>query len=211
MRPGESSMCFGAGVAAFMLGQDAVAQSRFECALALNPSSVSAAVWLADLHYRAGRLPEAISIYEAMRARSPQGRELQPQLNQWRKEQDLQSRFKRIRTEHFTALFEVATDEPLARDVIARLEVTNFADRQGARRLSVEADYGRALHTRAVRRHHQVGRLVGGGVRRTHPRAAQPARPQQPEELANKVIGRKLGMTETTVKSMSAKSCASSA
>jgi tetratricopeptide (TPR) repeat protein len=123
MRPGDASMCFGAGVAAFMLGQDDVAQGRFERALDLSPTFLPAATWLADLHYRAGRLAEAIAIYESARHRSPSGRELEPQLDQWRKEQALQSRFQTIRTPHFTALFEAAADEPLAHAVIDRLEV----------------------------------------------------------------------------------------
>ena len=122
IRPGDASLCFGAGVAAFMLGQDRVAQSRFECALALNPNHLQAAKWLGDLHYRAGRLPEAISIYQSARDRSPRSGDLQKQLDDWRKEQELQSRFHEVRTEHFTALFEAATDEPFAREVLARLE-----------------------------------------------------------------------------------------
>ena len=40
---------------------------RFECALARNPNHLQAAIWLGDLHYRAGRLPEAISIYQSAR------------------------------------------------------------------------------------------------------------------------------------------------
>ena len=56
LQPGDASLCFGAGVAAFMLGQNDVAQTRFECALALNPNYLPAALWLGDLHYRAGRL-----------------------------------------------------------------------------------------------------------------------------------------------------------
>ena len=122
MRPGDASLCFGAGVAAFMLGQDRVAQSRFECALAINPNHLQAAKWLGDLHYRAGRLLEAISIYESARDRSPRNDELQKQLDDWRKEQELQSRFHEVSTEHFTALFEAAAHEPFARDVLERLE-----------------------------------------------------------------------------------------
>jgi tetratricopeptide (TPR) repeat protein len=122
MRPDEASLCFGAGIAAFMLGQDDLAQTRFECALALDPTFLPAAVWLADLHYRAGRLSEAISIYETARQRAPLDRELQQQLDEWRKQQELQRRFQEARSEHFTALFEMATDEPLARTVIERLE-----------------------------------------------------------------------------------------
>ena len=96
MRPKDASLCFGAGVAAFMLGQNDVAQTRFECALALNPSYLPAAEWLGDLHYRAGRLHEAISIYETARQRAPGGRELQEQLAHWRKEEALQNRFREV-------------------------------------------------------------------------------------------------------------------
>ena len=122
LKPGDASLCFGAGVAAFMLGRDDVAQSRFECTLALDPAHLPAATWLGDLHYRAGRLSEAIAIYEHAQQRSPMGRDLQEQLDDWRKERALQSRFHEARTEHFIVLFELAADEPLARDVVARLE-----------------------------------------------------------------------------------------
>jgi tetratricopeptide (TPR) repeat protein len=122
LRPRDSSLCFGAGVAAFMLGRDDVAQTRFECALALNPDYLQAALWLGDLHYRAGRLAEAIAIYETARRRSPGERDLHRQLDAWRREHDLQSRFHEARTEHFRALFESAADEPRAREIVARLE-----------------------------------------------------------------------------------------
>jgi tetratricopeptide (TPR) repeat protein len=125
MQPRDASLCFGAGIAAFMLGQNDVAQARFECALALNPSYLPAAVWLGDLHYRAGRLHEAIATYEAARRRSPDARELQKPLADWRKELELHSRFHELRTEHFTVLFEVSTDEPRARQVVERLEASH--------------------------------------------------------------------------------------
>jgi tetratricopeptide (TPR) repeat protein len=122
LRPADASLCFGAGVAAFMLGRDAEAQKRFECALARDPGFVPAARWLGDLHYRAGRLTDAIAVYEAAAERSPDSRELLPELDDWRKEHALQSRFHEVRTEHFTALFESPSDEPLARSVVDRLE-----------------------------------------------------------------------------------------
>ena len=122
MRPGDASLCFGAGVAAFMLGQNDVARTRFECALALDPGYLPPAVWLGELHYRAGRLHDAISIYETARRRSPSGRELQRRLADWRKEQELQSRFHEIRMTHFTALFAAPADEPLARHAVERLD-----------------------------------------------------------------------------------------
>ena len=122
LQPGDASHCFGAGVAAFMLGQNDVAQTRFECALALDPGHLPAAEWLGDLHYRAGRLHDAISIYESARRRSPEVSQLQEQLAVWRKEQELQSHFQEVRSEHFAAFFGSAADEPLAREVLDRLE-----------------------------------------------------------------------------------------
>jgi tetratricopeptide (TPR) repeat protein len=123
MRPGDANACFGAGVAAFMLGQDDLAQARFERALAINPSLVSAAEWLGNLHYKAGRLSEAIAIYEAIP--SPHGRDVERQLDEWRREQDLQSRFQTEGTDHFIALFERASDGPVAREVLGRLEAAH--------------------------------------------------------------------------------------
>jgi tetratricopeptide (TPR) repeat protein len=121
-RPDDATLCFGAGVAAYMLGRDDVAQTRFECTLTLNPDFLPAAIWLADLHYQAGRLPDAISVCEAALKRSPESRELQQRLADWRRQQHLHSRFHEARAEHFKALFEATADEPLARDVIVRLE-----------------------------------------------------------------------------------------
>ena len=124
MQPRDAGLCFGAGVAAFMLGQDEVAQTRLECALALDPGHLPAAVWLGDLHYRAGRLHEAIAIYETARTGSPDRRDLEDQLATWRRERELQGRFHEVRSEHFAALFEADSDAPFARDVLARLETS---------------------------------------------------------------------------------------
>jgi tetratricopeptide (TPR) repeat protein len=122
MSPRDASLCFGAGLSAFMLGRDDVAQARFECALSLNPDYLAAATWLGDLHYRAGRLREAIAIYEAARERAPGARELDEALTRWREELALQSRFHEVRSEHFVGLYESPADEPLAREALARLE-----------------------------------------------------------------------------------------
>ncbi len=122
MRPDDASICFGAGVAAFMLGQDHVAQMRFECAIALNPGFLPAAMWLGDLHYRAGRLSEAIAIYEDAWRRSPDRRDLEVQLEGWRRERELQSTFHEVRTEHFTVLADTTIGESRARTVLERLE-----------------------------------------------------------------------------------------
>ena len=122
MEPGDATFSFGAGVAAFMLGQNEVARSRFERALALNPGHVPAALWLGDLHYRAGRLEQAISICEAALERAPRDRELRDRLGNWTREHELQSRFHEVRTSHFIVLFEAVVDEPFARRVLEQLE-----------------------------------------------------------------------------------------
>jgi tetratricopeptide (TPR) repeat protein len=122
LQPDNPTLCFGAGVAAFMLGQDDAAQTRFECALSLNPDYLEAAVWLGDLHYRAGRLSEAIAIYKMALRRSARRNDLEAQLATWSKEQELHDRFHEVRTEHFSAFFESLSDEPLARDSAERLE-----------------------------------------------------------------------------------------
>ena len=123
LRPGDANLYFGAGLAAFMLGKDDVARTQFERALTLNPGLVPAAQWLGDLHYRAGRLREAIATLEDARRRSPGARQLQQQLDDWRKELHLQSRFRDVHTEHFVVLFERAADDSLARSIGERLEV----------------------------------------------------------------------------------------
>lgn len=122
LQPEDATLCFGAGVAAFMLGQDEIAQSRFERALTLNPNYLEAAVWLGDLHYRAGRLSEAIAIYKMALRRSASRSGLEAQLADWSKEQELHGRFREVRTEHFSTLFESPSDEPLAREASERLE-----------------------------------------------------------------------------------------
>lgn len=131
LKPEDARLHFGAGVAAFMLGQNEVAQDRFERALALNPDYVQAAAWLGDLHYRAGRLAEAISSYEMALRHSPGDRDLEATLAAWRREQEMHDRFREVRTEHFSVSFDTSTGEPLAREAADRLE--NTYRRVGAR------------------------------------------------------------------------------
>ena len=122
IEPDRANLSFGAGVAAFMLGQNDTARRRFEHVLALDPGYLPAAVWLGDLHYRAGRLEQAISICEAALRYASDDRDLRDRLVRWRKEQALQSRFHEVRAAHFIVLFEDRGDEPRARQFLERLD-----------------------------------------------------------------------------------------
>ena len=82
MQPEDASLCFGAGIAAFMLGQDDVAQSRFECALASTRVSCQRRCGSATCTTGQDVCREAISIYEAAAQRSPGARDLQKQLDE---------------------------------------------------------------------------------------------------------------------------------
>jgi hypothetical protein len=79
-------------------------------------------VWLGDLHYRAGRLAEAIALYKMAMRRDARRSDLEAQLANWNKEQELHDRFREVQTEHFSTFFESLSDEPLAREVADRLE-----------------------------------------------------------------------------------------
>lgn len=120
--PREPSVCFAAGVSAFMLGQNDEAETWFERALKLEPQFAEASLWLGELQYREGRVKEAIATYEAALHRSPNVQQLEDRLADWRKETQLQDRFYESRGAHFTVLFEGPADEALARRVVERLE-----------------------------------------------------------------------------------------
>jgi len=120
--PRDPSLCFGAGMASFMLGRNDVAQEWFERALTLNPRYRNASEWLGELHYRAGRLNEAIEVYEAALKHTPGAEELKTRLAEWRRETSMTSRFYEARGAHFSVRFEGPDDELLARRVVERLE-----------------------------------------------------------------------------------------
>jgi tetratricopeptide (TPR) repeat protein len=120
--PRDPSLCFGAGMAAFMLGRNADAQEWFEKALTLNPRYRAASEWLGELHYRAGRIKEAIAVYEAALKHAPGASEMEARLGDWTKEASLQSRFYEARGAHFAVRFEGPSDELLARRTVEQLE-----------------------------------------------------------------------------------------
>lgn len=120
--PREPLLAYGAGVAAYMLGRNADAVERLQRALALEPRLVDAALLLGEIHYRQGRMQDAIAIYEAASKHSPGTPQLEQALQAWRKEGQLQDRFQKSRNAHFSVLFEGPADEMFALRVVDLLE-----------------------------------------------------------------------------------------
>jgi tetratricopeptide (TPR) repeat protein len=122
LAPRDPGLSFGVGLASYMLGQNDQAEAWFERSLKLDPGYVGSSLMLGELQYRQGRIKEAISTYEAALKRSPNTRQLEERLAQWRKETQLQDRFYESRGAHFSVLFEGPADEALARSIVERLE-----------------------------------------------------------------------------------------
>jgi len=120
--PRDPSLCFGAGMAAFMLGRNADAQEWFEKSLTLNPGYRNASEWLGELHYRAGRLKEAIDVYEAALKHAPGATAMEAKLGEWRREAQRHNASYEARGAHFSVRFEGPGDELLARKVVELLE-----------------------------------------------------------------------------------------
>jgi len=124
--PGRTDpyLCTGAGFAAFMLGQDAEAQSWLEQALKLVPKNTDASLLLGELHHRAGRVKEAVSTYEAALKHAPNDPVLNDKLGQWRKDATLREGSYESRGAHFSVLFQGPADEMIARRAVEMLEET---------------------------------------------------------------------------------------
>lgn len=120
--PADASLCVGAGVAAYMMGQNRDAETWFTKALKLDPRYVTASEWLGEVQYREGRVDDAIATYEAALKRAPDNADMQKRLDAWQKEAQLQGGFYQSNGAHFTVLFEGAADDALARRVVERLE-----------------------------------------------------------------------------------------
>jgi len=121
-RPDDASMAMGAGAAAFMLGRNAEAATWLETALQLNPRYIEASVLLGEIHYRAGRVLEAIATYEVAAGQEPQRQALVERLRAWKQEAQLLSAFRQSRSSHFSVFYQGAGDEQTAGAVMDMLE-----------------------------------------------------------------------------------------
>ena len=74
LEPRESTLRFGAGLAALMLGQTADARQWLEGALTLQPRFTEASLMLGEALYREGKVAQAADVYEAALQDSPEQR-----------------------------------------------------------------------------------------------------------------------------------------
>ena len=118
----DPSIHFGAGVAAYLLGQPTAAQHELERAIELAPSLTDASLLLANILYRASDIAGAIRVYESALEFAPANETLVTRLEALRREAAVHSNFLESNGTHFTVLFEGAADAVLASRVIDILE-----------------------------------------------------------------------------------------
>ena len=122
IRRNDPGLHFGIGFASYMLGQHAEAQASLERALALAPDFVDAALFLGDVHYRNGRLREAMAVYEAALERTPGNKDLEEGLARWKKDSSVRGASYESRGAHFSVRFQGPADDMLARRAVELLE-----------------------------------------------------------------------------------------
>ena len=121
-RPNDPTLHLGAGVAAFMLGQDVTARVSLERALAIAPNFAEASRLLGEIHYRSGRLQDAIAVYEAALAHTPRQPDIEQKLRQWQADAGIRAGSYATPGAHFSVRFQGPADEMLARRAVDMLE-----------------------------------------------------------------------------------------
>ena len=118
----NAQLHFGAGVAAFMLGQSSDASYWLERTLKLKPRYTDASLLLGEVLHREGKTAEAIAVIEAAVKDAPDRTDVSDRLAEWRKQSQLHDRFYQAPGAHFTVFFEGPADEALARRAVEMLE-----------------------------------------------------------------------------------------
>jgi tetratricopeptide (TPR) repeat protein len=122
LAPRNAEIALGAGVSAYMLGQNGVAEKQFQRALLLNPALKDASLFLGELQYRSGRITDAVATYQAALKLAPADARLKQKIAEWSAEARTESRFSETRGVHFRVRFEGPVDQALARRAVEMLE-----------------------------------------------------------------------------------------
>ncbi len=120
--PGNAMLNYGAGYAAASLGRTDAAMSYLKHAIECNPRLVQAMVLLSQMAYQAADLDLAVSTLEKAAAIVPRDRGIAQQLDQWRREAALHSRFEERTTARFKVMFEGAAEKAIGDQVAGILE-----------------------------------------------------------------------------------------
>jgi tetratricopeptide (TPR) repeat protein len=120
--PRNPMLYYGAGYAAFMLGRSEAAISSLKRAIEYNPRFVLAMVLLSQVAYQSADLDLALRTMEKAAALLPGDRAIAQQLEQWRSESALHSRFEERPGARFRVLFEGAAEKTISDRVAGVLE-----------------------------------------------------------------------------------------
>lgn len=121
--PADPRAWVGYAAAALLAGRDSDARPRLERALGLNPAESDAALLLADVFARQGRMDDALRTLENARAAGAASEAIATRMARLRAERELHAGFTPSYSSRFTILFEGAADQPLARGILERLDV----------------------------------------------------------------------------------------
>ncbi|MCA1559475.1 MAG: tetratricopeptide repeat protein [Acidobacteria bacterium] len=120
--PRNAMLYYGAGYAAFTLGRSDAAISALKRAIEYNPRFVPAMVLLSQVAYQGADLDLALRTMEKAAALAPGDRAITQQLEQWRRESALHSRFEERPGARFRVLFEGAAEKTISDRVAGVLE-----------------------------------------------------------------------------------------
>ena len=123
LAPRDATLLWLTGYSAYMLGQLTEARGPLEQALALNPQLTGASTVLAVVHYRLGRVADAVRTLEAGLKFAPKDRDLLDLLARWRPEVAAQGNYE-ARATHFSVMFQGPSDDLTARRILELLEET---------------------------------------------------------------------------------------
>jgi tetratricopeptide (TPR) repeat protein len=120
--PDDAALLLGAGLVARRLGDLPRAKDHLARALQIDPAFLPASQVLGSMLYETGDLEGAIRVYEAALVRAPGQEQMQARVEEWRKEADLHSGFRRAQGGHFEVLFEGPAEQDAAAAAVEILE-----------------------------------------------------------------------------------------
>lgn len=111
--PGDPTLHYGAGVAAFLLGRHGDAARSLRRALELEPRLTEASRLLGEIEYRQGDVDGAVRAYERALVHAPGDAKMRARLETWRQEAALHRTLTQRNDGRFSIVFEGRSDRAL--------------------------------------------------------------------------------------------------